>query len=243
MRLVAFISAAALAVSGTVATVVMSGTSSGHEYVAEEFSATIWDYIVDACPEPALADEKLGDAVRGTLRATFLDDGASNFDHWLNAMRKETAAGLMNDLDKHSMAAMVVSTYGVVQQLEYNGLVVDEEHLQIPNYLEEEAEQRHEALVSLDLMECLWPTAEAIRNPQMQSGLGPIGDELWQNIGRALYTSECNMAFLLFSRTFVEADFASVPPEDRFDFWASLMRAHDHYAEPQSVASRCEDFS
>ena len=111
------------------------------------------------------------------------------------------------------------------------------------SYLEEEAEQRHEALVSLDLMECLWPTADSIRHPQIQSGLGSIGDELWQSVARRLYASDCNIAFLLLSRTFVEADFASVPPEDRFDFWASLMKAHDHYAEPESVASRCEDFS
>ncbi len=211
-------------------------------FLAPRYSNAIWSYVEDTSPAETSVDDELNEVIQHVASAT-LGDAESRMAMWIEAIGKERIVAKMSQLDKHNNALLFVSTYGILQQLNFINLVSDEEHLQQANYLQEEASTRAHSLASLELMECLWPTVEDIRNPLIKSGLGQEGDDLWWNFATRVHTGECEIEFHLLSRTFLEADFASVLPEDREEYSAALMNSHDRYLASELAAGRCEDFS
>ncbi|RBW44433.1 hypothetical protein DS901_08545 [Loktanella sp. D2R18] len=219
-----------------------SAGSLADDHRAEEFAETIMTYVADTCPTPA-RDATMDEELLRLMEAPFGMGDESDEMQWLETLGKDSIASQMTDIDKRGLAIVFVGAFGIVEQLKYTNLLTDEDHLQSDNYLEVEAEQYGRALYLLDLMDCIWPSAEEVRNPPMASGLGEKGDELWRNVSRSIYTGNCPMEYLLFMRSYFETDFASILPDDRDAAYADLMRAHEHYTEPASVAERCEEFT
>jgi hypothetical protein len=212
------------------------------DYTADVFAETIMSYIDETCTAPSRLDE-VDSEIRRILAMPLGNESAAGAAAWVEALMKDSLAGRMTDIDKRSMALTFVFAAGVVHALEYMGMVADEDHLKTENYPEIERAQRGKTAYYLELMECIVPTKDEITSPAILSGFGTRGDELWQEIAKSVYTGSCRMEFLLFVRSYVDADFTIIPPEERENAVGDLMRAHGHYAEPESVAARCEEFT
>jgi hypothetical protein len=219
-----------------------SAGSLADDHRAEEFAETIMTYVVETCPTPA-RDATMDEELLRLMEAPLGSGDEVDEMLWLEAMGKDSIASQMTDIDKHGLAIMFVGAFGLVEQFGYVNMLLDEGHLQEENYLDVEAEQYGRALYSLDLMDCLWPSADEVRNPPMASGLGEKGDELWRNVSQSIYAGNCKMEYRLFMRSYLETDFASVLPENREAANTNIMNAHEHYIEPESVAERCEEFT
>ena len=219
-----------------------SAGSLADDHRAEVFAETIMTYVVETCPTPT-RDTVIDNELLRLMEAPFGMGDESDEMQWLETLGKDRIAPQMTDIDKRLQAIVFVGASGIVEQLEYTNLLTDEDHLQSDNYLEVEAEKYGRALYLLDLMDCLYPSAEEVKNPPMASGLGEKGDELWRNVSQAIYAGNCKMEYLLFMRSYLETDFASVLPEDREAVNTNIMNAHEHYIEPASVAERCEEFT
>ena len=200
-------------------------------------------YVIETCATPA-RDASIDNELLRLMEAPLGDGDETDAMLWLEAVGKDSIAPQMTNIDKRSLALFFVGVFGMVEQLKYVNMILDEDHLSSENYLDVEAEQYRRALYMMDLMDCLWPTAEEVKNPPMMaSGLGEKGEGLWRNVSLKMYEGNCQMEFLLLMRSYLETDFASILPQDRDDVYADIMRAHKHYIEPASVAERCEEFT
>ena len=236
LRAIIFFSAAAF---GSTAT---SETSDVGANQATAFADAVWTYVVDTCPANALADDEMNAQLKVLLAAPLGEDGPPSTVIF-ETIGKNIAAQQMSDLDKRGIAVTVIGASGVVDQLAFFNTVVDADHLSDANYLEQEARLRDRALASLGLMECLWPSSEEVMNPPVPSGWGPAGEQMWTELAQAVYVGECDIEFLQLSRSYLEADFASVLPDDRDDFASALRAEHEQLIAAEAADERCEDFS
>ncbi|WP_411889939.1 hypothetical protein [Yoonia sp. SDW83-1] len=202
----------------------------------------VWFYIADTCPVATTADTSIHLVLQGMLDSSFEDD-ASPLRTLLEVRGRNVAAQSMSDLDKRVMGIVLMGAYGLSELLKYMNAVNDETLMAKPGYLASEAAMLRSADVSLQLMECLWPSADEVLEPRMSSGWGAHGQQMWIEVAKSVYAANCKIDFLTLARSYVEADFVAVPPADRKEFVAGLMKQHEDYLEAEEIAEKCEDFS
>ncbi len=202
----------------------------------------VWSYIAATCPAAATADTDI-QAILHDMLDTSLENGTSPVWTLLEVQGRNEAIQSMSELDKRLMGMVLIGAYGVGEQLRFMNAVSDDAQLVKPDYLAGEAAMHQSADVSLQLMECLWPSAEEVMEPQMPTGWGADGQQLWIEVAKSVYAANCKIDFLTLARSYVEADFVAVPPADRKEFVAGLMKQHEDYLEAEEIAEKCEDFS
>ncbi|MCG3266494.1 hypothetical protein [Yoonia sp. I 8.24] len=187
---------------------------------------------------------KIADDLREILTYSALDSAdVSHASLQAEMNGKAYLTNVMTDLDKHGQALTFVSAYGVVKNLGYGGLLVDEEHLQERDYLEIEATERDLARATLDLMECLLPNAEDAINPPTASGLGEQGEALWKTTVAPIHASVCEIDFYVLMRRFVDADFENTEPTERQALVDEIISDHSQYLDAGNISDKCEEFT
>jgi hypothetical protein len=209
---------------------------------AASMGAAVSSYVEDTCPAAANLEADLETILTDAFSSNSVDLPLGPVDQ-LNVQEDDEFITLMSDLDKRLMAIVFVGAFAAIDNVVFMRAVNDEAMLAMPDYLENEAMLRKKASISLELMECLWPSADEVSTPPIQSGWGDVGHELWFRITEQIYTVSCPVDYLTLARAFVEADFASVPPADRQDFVGELLIRHEEYLEAAKIPETCEDFS
>ena len=236
-----------------VASVASIAQADGDGPRANFFADAGWSYVETTCPVAVQASDEVNSELH-ELFAEATDSDQSIFTSMLETVGKNVASFQMSDLDKDGIALAIVGAYGVNAQLEYQNAVRDQERLAASMRSTPSARWavsvrnssfilHRRADASLSFMDCLWPTAAKISQPPVASGWGAQGDRLWRQIAITVYEANCEIAYLKLSRSFLDADFADVPPPDRAVFAQTLLEAHEPLATAEAVAERCEDFS
>lgn len=139
----------------------------------------------------------------------------------------------LSQTDVHYGSFMVVNAMAIASYLKFGALFSETSEVSETELVETYAERKPQAQALVNLMECIWPTAEE---------RAEVAESRWAEQFEKIATGICELQLYTMAQRYIDTPITHLNRAERQAVNDTLMADHDEYLEASKDASQCGEF-